>query len=144
MKKVFLISVFLMLAVSYGYSQTYYYKCVAKIGENGEKSKPESFNKGAYITFTNNKSSCYVSDKNGYKVKNDDASYVFKGTKNGTHIYQHYATHPGTGYSWSWDIFYYFSSDFDKMQYVNNFHQKTKYEYVRTNGEDDFDDVPTF
>ena len=149
MKKFFLISIFLGLAFSYGFSQTYYYKAVASINKNGVKSKPSS--KGMYVTFADNKSTCYESDKNGYKTKDYyycDALY-FKMTQNGTHVYQDRIYNALTRQDvWRGFYIYYFSSDFDKMQfhYMSGQQFEERTEYVRTNGpEDDYDDkIPTF
>ena len=149
MKKVFLISVFLGLAVSYGYSQTYYYKAVADIDANGAKSKPASYKSG-YITFSNNKDNLYISDKNGYRKSEMfgcKTTYFFRKTQDGTHIYQCYIECGSVG-SFK-DMFYYFSSDFSKSQWFSkgdsNFPEH-RTEYIRTNGpEDDYDDdIPTF
>ena len=153
MKRVFLISVFLMLAVTYGYSQTYYYQEVAHIDANGVKSKASG---GMYITFINNKSMCYYSDKDGYKrpgfvagytITNDAYRYIKE--HNGTFVYQY--KHTLTNYFGSYehwkDEFYYFSTDFTKMiSYQKIGHTEFRTEYKRTNGpQDAYDDkIPTF
>ena len=150
MKKVFLISVFLMLAFSYGFSQTYYYKAVAAIDKDGVRSKTGW--KGMYITFTNNKSVCYQSDEKGNKSTKGHPSfsntYYFRKTQNGTNVYQYKVTQPREIWR-EWENLY-FSSDFSKLQTFIDMSNVggsiTRIEYIRTDGpEDDYDDnIPTF
>jgi hypothetical protein len=143
MKKIFLISVFLGLAFSYGYGQTYYYKAVAEIDKNGAKSKASG---GMWITFINNQNICYGSDENGYKSSSTH-NYHFRKTQNETHVYQQFLTTPyGGGGAWM-NIFYYFSSDFSKMQYYYKWGSlEFRTEYIRTDGpEEEYNDnIPTF
>ena len=150
MKKVFLILVFLGLAFSYGFSQTYYYKAVADINANGVKSSPKG--KGMYITFTNQESICYDSDENGYRSNNTgfsgesfEVTYHYQKTHNGTHVYQgKYST--ALINIWQ-NSYYYFCSDFNKMQsYYSQYGYTSTTEYIRTNGpEDEYkDNIPTF
>lgn len=167
MKKIYLISVFLVIAVAYGYSQTYYYKTVAKIDKDGVKSKPESNTfKGRYVTFNDNKSICYISDEKGYKYKYDYGSYggggisyaenfYFRKTQNGTNVYESkelrtrtenipYPPFMKTTTEEVWSgSFYYFSSDFSKWIWDTG--SGWSWEHIRTNGPDDGDDdIPTF
>jgi hypothetical protein len=165
MKKIIVLTVFLMLAVSYSYSQTYYYKVLAYIDKDGVKSKPSIKDKGSYITFINEKRVCYFSDENGYvsKVsKYGSEKYYFRKTQNGTHVYQtkEIVFNPfarglrGENQEVWRDIFFYFNSDFSKMQqppYKIAAGDADVFtipggEYLRTNGpEDDYDDnIPTF
>jgi hypothetical protein len=167
MKKVFLSLMFLAAVAACSYSQTYYYKAVASFDKDGAKVKPVT--KGKYITFTNNRSICYVSDANGYRIKipyipsygtigtSEEAGYnfYFKGTQSGTHIYQTrkvtYGYGIGTQETWA-NEYYYFSTDFNKMQHHDNSYYNnlvgavTKTEYIRTDvpEEEKKDDVPVF
>ena len=156
MKKFFLISIFLATAVAYGNSQTYYYKAVETIDGNGVKSKPSGSGphcpKTMYITFVNQKRSCYQSDEKGVKVapKMDGLvihyipTFTYVDTKNGTHIYYAKATSSYMNISTDGEQFYYFSSDFSQMQYGNK--SSVRVTYKRTNGpQDDYDEnIPTF
>jgi len=148
MKKIFLISVFLGLAISYGFSQTYYYKTVADIDADGVRSKPPSTIKGMYLTFINNNSICYESDKDGYRIKSrvyEAKNHQFQKTQNGTHVYYWGENQPYLG---KVESFYYFSSDFSKLiTYYSSYLGTTiKREYIRTNDtqDDNDDDIPTF
>jgi hypothetical protein len=167
MKKFFLVSLLLSLAIAYGYSQTYYYQAVASIDANGAKSKASG---GQYITFLNGKRSCYESDKDGYKVSGSLTggrrnNFDFIKTKDGTHVYESkpYIMPAMYGAMGSLispamqteaNAFIYFSSDFSQMIYERKpftppygttiFGYKT--EYKRTNGPQDVYDnnIPTF
>ena len=149
MKKVLLISVFLVTLVACSYGQTYYYKAVAVIDKDGIRSKPNI--KGIYLTFSNNMNICYTSDANGYKGAYS-TSYHFRKTQNGTHVYEFYITSFGNMGGWK-GVFYYFSSDFEKLIHCHPeeysygvFMPYWSHEYIRTNGpQDDYDDnIPTF
>jgi hypothetical protein len=141
MKKIILLSVFLGLAVSYSYCQTYYYQAVASIDKNGAKSKASG---GVYITFVNNQNTCYHSDKDGYRFvfRGDEApNFNYVKTQNGTHVY-----HSSNPYERK---LYYFSSDFSQwiehfLGYPTSPESEWRTEYKRTNGPQDDDDIPTF
>jgi len=138
MKKFFLISIILATMVACGYSQTYYYKAIANIDANGAKSKASG---GMWITFMNKMGICYESDKDGYKANSYTMNFQFKNTQNGTHIYQCFYEFGGY-VSW-YPSYYYFNSDFTKMQYNSS---AIKTEYERTNGpEEKYDpNIPTW
>jgi hypothetical protein len=86
MKKIILLVAFAMSLSSYVFGQTYYYEADEYVDEDtGVKSKQDG---GMYITFTNN--SCYISDKNGYKIGGYNGEvHEYKGTKNGMLVYEY-------------------------------------------------------
>jgi len=155
MKRIHLILYFLVLAVSYGYGQTFYYQAVADIDKNGAKSKATGY---CYITFINNKNVCYESDEDGYKSKpllsnpgvgSGEGNYYYRKTHEGTLVYQYkysYTNYTGTYDSWH-ENFYYFSSDLNKMiryRKIGNYEYRT--EYKRASGpKNEYDDnIPIF
>ncbi|MDR1161377.1 MAG: hypothetical protein LBK45_03465 [Tannerellaceae bacterium] len=164
MKKIFLLFVFLSLAFSYSYGQTYYYKAVVNIDANGVKSKIDGSG-GMWVTFINDKGICYESDENGYKRTNTypmTSNYYYRKTQNGTHVYEDKKTTmqytPGNMFSplgstqmievWAGNC-YYFSSNFSEMQQPpRTMHGMTFYgfEYIRTDGPEKKigDDIPIF
>ncbi|PXV58106.1 hypothetical protein CLV62_1511 [Dysgonomonas alginatilytica] len=160
MKKFIFVFILLGMTIFYNYGQTYYYQKVAKIDENGVKTKE---NGGMYITFINNKDMCYESDKDGYRIKKSygymgsmmpsQTNWYYIKTKEGTHVYQHKDIYSDSSYSRWLDIFYYFNSDFNKLihchpegEYAGIKMPYWAYEYKRSNGpQDEYDDnIPVF
>lgn len=94
-----------------------YYVGVARYNGNGVKSEPQ--NKGMYLAFINNNSFIYICDKNGNKLKNffnDNSVYKYRGTRDGTLIYQAYCTtYYGNGF-WGYDILY-FTPDLKRLNW---------------------------
>ncbi|MBO5594928.1 MAG: hypothetical protein J5931_10040 [Prevotella sp.] len=77
MKKICLIIAMLWVNVMACMSQTYYYKYLYTVNKKtGAKSSPGDGKTGMYITFTNNKSHCYHSDKNGNVYKSNRGPYA--------------------------------------------------------------------
>jgi len=151
MKKLVLLSVFFSLAITCGYAQTYFYKCVSSTDANGVKS---ACSLKYYVTFANDKGVCYFSDENGIKIKNG-YTYFFRKTQNGTHVYERKSYDPIASaqsmgkYIENWDgNFLYFSSDFSKMKQgpsklFGSTMETGNYtrDFVRA---DPYGDVPTF
>lgn len=84
------ILLFLLLFVSFLsiQAQTYYYKQISLVDNNGVKRQGSE--RIECITFVNQKGVCYWSDKNGNQLRNQD-SFVFRQTvSNGIHIYTSY------------------------------------------------------
>lgn len=154
MKKNVLLSALLCLA-SFGYSQTYYYQCVADIDKDGVRKK---FDHGHYVTFVKDKSIVYDSDEKGNNTSYNAVKFYYRRTQNGTHVYES-KSKPlmpmpdiNTGYidySEKFDgNFMYFSSDFDKYiikdRGIMGLYGYER-EYTRTEGPKSlYDDVPTF
>lgn len=63
MKKLLMISALLLVGALSVCAQTYYYKYICTVDENGVRSKSGDYSK--YLTFTNNKGVVYESDRNG-------------------------------------------------------------------------------
>ena len=76
MKRVFLVLILGMLAMAGVHGQTNYYQCVEFEDNNGVKKKEKG---GAYLTFTNNRKTVYLSDEKGYKKSKEDGTieYLF-------------------------------------------------------------------
>jgi len=83
MKKILLLLVLISASCISVLSQTYYYKHIEDVDDNGVKTKKSG---GIYITFT--KSSCYESDENGYQSGISDI-YHYKETKDNLFVYSH-------------------------------------------------------
>jgi hypothetical protein len=138
MKKIILLLVFLGLAVSYGYSQTYYYQAVADIDEDGVKSIAKG---GFYITFIKEKSICYESDENGYKKHTFEVNYKYiKKTKEGTLVYTSNSKY-SAGFNFGT---FYFSSDFSKLISETPYGIYRRKEYKRTKAPKADDNIPKF
>jgi hypothetical protein len=157
MKKIILLLICGALAISCAYSQTYYYKCVESIDENGARSK--SSGGGGYITFTNGKQTCYHSDENGYKTKSNDVSDVFldskanktfRKTQQGTHVYDDAWVENMSifgSYAHAAGNFFYFSSDYSQLIVLNLLYggSKLTHVYKRTDGPYEEDEnIPVF
>lgn len=122
----------LAFCVETAVGQTYYYKYLYHVNKDtGVKTKFSSFEKqgGIYITFANNKSNCYESDKDGFKGQYSSV-HKYKGTNNGRHTYYHNfkdddPNNPFFQQPW-YDIpsYYYFSSDFKRLNRWSD-HSKT-------------------
>lgn len=90
MKRVFLLSTFLCFFVFQSFCQTYYYKYLYSVDNNGVKSNMKENSK--YVTFAKSKSVCYFSNKNGVSLGDDlwSGPFLFDGkNKKGVHIYVH-------------------------------------------------------
>lgn len=103
MKKLFIITL-MCVSCSFLIGQTYFYQFEffvnSETGVKGCPTNPTKLNK--YITFTNNKQICYISDENGIATEKESSSgigygaarwvggvkYNYIGEKNGRYIYE--------------------------------------------------------
>ncbi|MBR2249646.1 MAG: hypothetical protein IJ844_03940 [Prevotella sp.] len=120
MKK-FLFSLALMLAVGMmtTNAQTYCYKFMHNVTSDGVKKKGV-LNPGTlfYFTFNNNKSMCFLTDKNGiYNGGYGQNSYRYIGKRNGMFIFKEQNTNM---FAQGQDILY-FSDDFERMNWKCKF-----------------------
>lgn len=106
MKKLLMISVMLLVGALSVSSQTYYYKYLFSVDNDGAKYIDNMFQQGGYWTFANN--IVYQSDKNGIK-KQYSASFEYKGVKDGKNVYQY-----------RYDYIY-FNSDYSRMNYYHGY-----------------------
>ena len=96
MKKLLMISTMLLVGVLSVSAQTYCYKYLFNVDENGMKFEDKIFggsNKYCYYTFTNNKNAFYESDKNGIDINTSlglspSTPAVYSKTENGILIYK--------------------------------------------------------
>lgn len=86
MKKLLMISVLLLMGVLSMSGQTYCYKNEYKVSKDGVKVKKSLSYR--YLTFTNNRSICYWSDKNG-SAENYANTYRYVGYENNI-LHYHY------------------------------------------------------
>ena len=74
-----MISTLLLVGVLSVSAQTYCYKNLYKVNKNGVKEKTSGMIE--YITFTNNKSTCYESDENGIAKTHTLACHYIRSEK---------------------------------------------------------------
>jgi len=111
-KTVIILSAFALIAVSCSKKQqTYYYQAVEFIWDDGKRSASfgDFISTGGefYMTFVDDKSTCYISDRKGNRTR----GYIwhYQKTQNDTLIYQ-------AQYNMEWeDDFCYFSPDFKTL-----------------------------
>lgn len=127
MKKICLIIAMLWVNVMACMSQTYYYKYLYTVNkQTGAKSSPGDGKTGMYITFTNNKSNCYHSDKNGNVYKPNRGPYApatdermeiynYESSNNGILVYRQTKVELGFGMAAGGWGTYSFSSDYNRM-----------------------------
>ena len=105
-------------------AQTYYYKYLYQIDpQTGMKNNPGNGSTGVYITFTNGKSACYESDKNGILKRppntfgGDDRILVYNyaGLQNGMYIFVQTKIEFGYGLSVGGSSTRTFSQDYSRM-----------------------------
>ena len=87
MKKSILISIFIAVVAAYGYGQTrqtYYYKHIENVDNNGVKTKGS----GSMICITFTQNSCYISDENGYIIKSGISSFTCQNFDNKVYHYK--------------------------------------------------------
>ncbi len=88
MKKLFFLLSFLLLSFSVSFAQTRAYKYLYAVKDDVKISGPISKGNIYYFTFTNNKSMCYLTNKDGvYSGGYGINSYKFVGEKDGVLIY---------------------------------------------------------
>lgn len=123
MKRIFIL-LFFVSCISVVFGQTYYYRYLYHVDKDtGVKTKKESWVKsgGVYMTFTNNSSYCYMSDKDGFRVKYGGDSYRYIGNDNGRLTYYHSLRDTGNIFMQNYPLcYYYFSTDFSRLNTWND------------------------
>lgn len=119
MKKNLLLLSLLLLSILPIKGQTYCYKHLFDVDKDGIKHEQTGY---TYFTFTNNKTICYQSDKNGNVLKstmpgfNSTAStFRYVETKNNMHMYKESDKNFGMGVVTYGMNFYYFSTDYSRL-----------------------------
>lgn len=112
MKKLLMISAMLLIGALSVNAQTYYFKYLFSVNNNGVKYMEEMFKQDGYWTFANNKSVVYKSDKNGI-INEYSATFTYKETRDGKYVFQYRK-----------DLIY-FNSDFSRMNY---YHEPESYD----------------
>ena len=118
MKKIIFVLVYLVLNIISVNAQTYCYRLLHSVNNQGVKSKTAHTYR--YVTFINNKSLCYTSDEYGNNKNtafSDAGVCEYKGKSNGNHLYVEPNHQVLQNFN---DIFgdtYIFSSDFSRMNY---------------------------
>lgn len=118
MKRKVLLCVAILLSMAFvtAKAQTYAYKCLYSVDDNGIKRKSIVENTIFYFTFTNDKSMCYSTDKNGiYSLRDGLGSYRYIGTRNGMYVYKECSTNIGTN-MFGQNILY-FKSDYSRLNW---------------------------
>lgn len=123
MKKVLMISIMLLVGALSANAQTYCYKNLYKVNKNGVKEKTSGMIE--FITFTNNKSTCYESDENGiakthtlacHYIRSENGILVYKGEQKGVNM--------GGGFgglvAGGWSLDYLFSSDYSRLNIIQH------------------------
>lgn len=118
MKKVLLIKILLFMCILSMSGQTYCYRLLYSVNNQGVKSKTAHTYR--YVTFVNNMRLCYTSDEFGNN-KNTAFSGAgvcqYKGKSNNTHVYEEPPHQQLQSFNSMLGDTYYFSSDFSRMNY---------------------------
>ena len=112
--RILILTILVVLFATKALAQTYCYKYSHSVKD--EVKIPGLIAKGTvfYFTFTNKKSNCYLTDKNGvYSCGYGQNTYKYMGTKNGILIYQECNQNMFRN---GQDILY-FSSDFRRLNW---------------------------
>lgn len=120
MKKLLMISVMLLVGALSVSAQTYCYKNLYKVNKNGVREKTSGMIR--YVTFTNNKSTCYESDENGiaqtytlacHYIRSENGILVYKGEQKGVNM-------GGGLVAGGWSQDYLFSSDYSRLNIIQH------------------------
>jgi hypothetical protein len=117
MKKTLLLFTLLMAFVcNESLGQTFFYKYMYTVNkETGAKSK-KTTSLGTfdiYVTFTNNKQFCYISDKDGMSTKYGGETLSYQGCKNNIYDYMSKSAYTPERH-------FYFSTDFSRLNTWTN------------------------
>ena len=95
-------------------AQTYCYRCIYKVSEDGVRIKDGGWTE--YYTFINNKSVCYHSDKDGNKTQYG-MTFIYEGSNNGILTYAYRPKDPYMNVPLP-SKYIYFSSDYSRINKI--------------------------